>query len=44
LTGGQTALWIKIEKDVVRPAPAFPDEPIFQRDRPVVILARMADE
>ena len=44
LAGGDAALGIEIEKNVVRPAPAFADEPILQRDRPVVVLARMADE
>ena len=44
LAGGDAALGIEIEKNVVGPAPAFADEPILQRDRPVVILARMADE
>ena len=44
LPGDDAALGIKIEKNVVRSAPAFADEPILQRDRPVVILARMTDE
>ena len=35
---------IEIEENVVGPAPAFTDEPILQRDRPVVVPARMADE
>jgi hypothetical protein len=44
LAGGDAALGIEIEENIVGPAPAFADEPILQRDRPVVIFARMADE
>ena len=44
LAGGDAALGVEIEKNIVRPAPAFADEPILQRDRPIVVLARMADE
>jgi hypothetical protein len=39
LAGGDAALGIEIEENIVRPAPAFTDEPIPQRDRPIVILA-----
>ena len=44
LAGSNATLGIEIQKDIVRPAPAFADEPILQRDRPVVVLARMADK
>jgi hypothetical protein len=33
LAGGDSELRIEIEKNVVRSAPAFADEPILQRDR-----------
>ena len=44
LAGGNAALGVEIEKNVVGSAPAFADEPILQRDRPVVIFAGMTDE
>ena len=44
LARGNAAFWIEIEKNIVWLAPAFADEPIPYCDRPVVILARMADE
>jgi hypothetical protein len=44
LARGDAALGIEIEENVVGSAPAFADEPILQRDRPVVIFAGMTDE
>jgi hypothetical protein len=44
LAGGDAALGVEVEENVVRPAPALADEPILQRDRPVVIFAGMTDE
>ena len=44
LAGGDATLGIEIEEDIVLFAPALANKPIFQSDRPVVILARVADE
>jgi hypothetical protein len=44
LAGGDAALGIEIEENVVGSAPAFADKPILQGDRPGVIFAGMADE
>ena len=44
LAGGNAALRIDIEKNIVLLAPAFANKPVPYRNRPVVVLARMADE
>jgi hypothetical protein len=44
LARNNAALGIEIKKDVVLAAPAFADQPIPERDRPVVIPRGMADE
>jgi hypothetical protein len=44
LAGGDAALGVEIEEDVILVAPAFADQPGLQRQRPVIVSARMADE
>jgi hypothetical protein len=44
LAGGDPVLRVEIEKDIVGSAPAFAHQPIPQRQRPFVVVARMADE
>jgi hypothetical protein len=44
LARSDAALGIDIEENVVGPAPAFADEPILQRDCPIVIFTGMTDE
>src|SRR5262249_13232484 len=44
LAGGYSPLRIEIEKDIVRLAPAFGNQPVAQSDRPIVVAAGMADE
>jgi hypothetical protein len=44
LPRGDAVLRVEVEKNIVRPAPALPDEPILERDRGVIVCARMADE
>jgi hypothetical protein len=38
------ALGIKIEEDIMLPTPTFAGQPRLQRERPIVVSARMADE
>ena len=44
LAGDDAALGVEIEEDVALAAPALADEPILERDRPIVVLAGMGDE
>ena len=44
LAGSDAALGIGIEKNVVQRAAAFVDEPILQRDRPIVVRTRMTQK
>jgi hypothetical protein len=44
LTGDNAALGVEVEEDVVLAAPAFADQPRLQRERPVVVEARVTDE
>jgi hypothetical protein len=44
LAGDDAALGVEIDEDVLLAAPAFADQPSLQRERPVVVETRMADE
>jgi hypothetical protein len=44
LAGNDAAFGIEIEEDVLLAAPAFANQPRLQRERPVVVEARMANE
>ena len=44
LARGNPALGIEIKENVVFAAPALTDEPVSERNRPIIVLARMADE
>jgi hypothetical protein len=44
LASNDAALGIEVQENILLPAPALTDKPILQRDRPIVIPARMADE
>jgi len=44
LTGDNAALGVEVEEDVLLAAPTFADQPRLQRERPVIVEARVADE